>query len=127
MGAEDDVADVNRRYYDAFETADLDAMSALWEHSERAVCTHPGWSTLHGWAQVAASYYALFQGGRSEQFVLTREETRVIGDVGWVAVDENLLGEQAGVTVATLNVFVKDGGAWRMVIHHGSVVAAPVP
>ena len=40
----------------------------------------------------------------------------------WVSLDENLLGDQGGVTVATLNLYVRRDGSWRMVAHHGSVV-----
>ena len=100
-------------------------MSDLWERSDRALCTHPGWATLEGWGAVAASYFALFQNGQQIQFVLTREKAVVSGQTAWVSLDENLLGDQGGVTVATINVFVRtpDHG-WRMVCHHGSVVQA---
>jgi ketosteroid isomerase-like protein len=116
----------NRQYYEAFEEKDLDAMSELWERSDRAVCTHPGWATLEGWGSVAASFFALFQNGQQIQFVLTRERAHVSGDSAWVTVDENLLGDQGGVTVATINIFHFDheSGRWRMVCHHGSVVQA---
>lgn len=126
MEATEAVLAANRRYYEAFEGADLDAMSALWERSERATCTHPGWSTLRGWGPVAASYFALFQQSRRLQFVLTEERAVVSGDVAWVSLDENLLGEaHGGVTIATLNLFVRHAdGDWRMVCHHGSAVAA---
>jgi hypothetical protein len=114
----------NRSYYEAFEAKDLDAMSALWERSDRVVCTHPGWATLEGWGSVAASFFALFQGGQQIQFVLTRERATRVGDSAWVSLDENLLGDQGGVTVATVNIFVRapDSDRWRMVCHHGSVV-----
>ncbi|MGH9062299.1 MAG: nuclear transport factor 2 family protein [Acidimicrobiales bacterium] len=125
MDATEAVGLANRRYYDAFETVDLDAMSAIWEHSDRVVCTHPGWSTLRGWGSVAASYFALFGNGSALQFVLTNEHTVIAGETGWVSVDENLLGDDTGVTVAALNVFVSAGDGWRMVAHHGSVVQVP--
>jgi ketosteroid isomerase-like protein len=113
----------NRHFYEAFEARDLDAMSDLWERSDRSTCTHPGWATLRGWGRIVSSFFALFQGPRSLQFVLTEERAQVVGDVAWVSVDENLLGAQGGATVAALNVFVRDGGGeWRLVCHHGSVV-----
>ena len=124
MTPEDTVLAVNRRYYEAFEARDLDAMSDLWDRSERAICTHPGWATLEGWGAVAASFFALFQNGSQLQFVLTRERVNVVGDAAWVSVDENLLGDQGGVTVSAINVFVRrdEDNRWRMVCHHGSVV-----
>ena len=69
-------------------------MSALWERSDRATCTHPGWPTLRGWGPIAASFFALFQGPQDLQFVLTEERLQVQGDAGWATVDENLLGAQ---------------------------------
>jgi ketosteroid isomerase-like protein len=119
---EDAVLAVNRRYYEAFEARDLDGMSDLWDRSERAICTHPGWATLEGWGAVAASFFALFQNGSQLQFVLTRERVNVVGDAAWVSVDENLLGDQGGVTVSAINIFVRRDNRWRMVCHHGSVV-----
>ena len=118
----DAVLAANRRYYEAFEARDLDAMSDVWERSDRALCTHPGWATLEGWGAVAASFFALFQSGQQLQFVLTRERPTVVGDAAWVSLDENLLGDQGGVTVATVNLFVRRESAWRMICHHGSVV-----
>lgn len=127
MQATEAVLAANRRYYEAFEARDLDAMSDVWERSARVLCTHPGWTTLSGWGQVAASYFALFQGGQHIQFVLTRETVAQQGDIAWVSLDENLLGDQGGVTVATVNIFARDrdgsqSAPWRMVCHHGSVV-----
>jgi ketosteroid isomerase-like protein len=126
VGETEPVLALNRRYYEAFEAKDLDAMSDLWERSDRALCTHPGWATLEGWGAVAASFFALFQGGQQLQFVLTRENATVVGDAAWVSLDENLLGDQGGVTVATVNIFLRDptSGRWRIVCHHGSVVQA---
>jgi ketosteroid isomerase-like protein len=98
-------------------------MSALWERSDRATCTHPGWPTLRGWGPIAASFFALFQGPQDLQFVLTEERVQVHGDAGWATVDENLLGAQGGATVAAVNLFVREGsGGWRLVCHHGSVI-----
>jgi ketosteroid isomerase-like protein len=116
----------NQAFYDAFESSDMDAMSNLWEHSDRVLCTHPGWATLRGWGQVAASFFALFQNRAKIQFILTNEKLVLNGEVGWVSVDENILGEQSGSTVAALNVFVETGDGWQMVCHHGSVVI-PTP
>ena len=120
----DSVAAANKAFYAAFEARDLDAMSKLWEHSDRIVCTHPGWASLRGWGQVAASFFALFQNSQHLQFILTKEITEVAGDVAWVAVDENILQATNATTVAALNLFVRDdAGDWRMVAHHASPVS----
>ena len=119
----------NQAFYDAFEKRDLDAMSDVWERSERAICTHPGWPTLRGWGKIASSFFALFSGSNRLQFLLTNEHIEMVGSVAWVSVDENLLGDQGGATVAALNVFRYSPGLdrWLVVAHHGSVVSAPGP
>jgi len=118
------VVEANRSFYAAFEARDLDAMSDLWEHTDRVTCSHPGWSVLRGWGQVAASWMALFQGPQQLQFILTDECVEVDGDVAWVTLDENLLGDDAGSTVTSLNLFARrPDGIWKVVAHHGSAVA----
>lgn len=103
----------------------MDAMSDCWEHTDRVVCTHPGWQCLRGWGAVAGSWFALFGGPQRLQFILTNDVVEVAGDVAWVTCDENLLdGDDVGGTVAALNVFASDGdGRWLLVAHHGSPVA----
>jgi ketosteroid isomerase-like protein len=100
-------------------------MSRLWEHTERVLCTHPGWASLRGWARVSASFFALFQNSERLQFILTNEQTQVVGDAAWVSVDENILDAEGATTVAALNLFTRAGdGKWQMVAHHGSPVTA---
>jgi ketosteroid isomerase-like protein len=124
---EDAVLTVNARFYEAFETSDIDALAATWEHSDRAVCTHPGWATIHGWPGIVESWDAILRGGGPPQFILTNEQVTVVGDIAWVALDENLIGEGgASGTVAAINVLVRGEDAhWRLVVHHGSPVARP--
>jgi ketosteroid isomerase-like protein len=120
----DAVAAANADFYAAFEACDLDAMSKLWEHSDRIVCTHPGWASLRGWGQVAASFFALFQNAQNLQFILTKETAEVAGDTAWVSVDENILQGSNATTVAAFNLFVRgDEGRWLLVAHHASPVS----
>lgn len=125
----------NAAYYAAFEARDLDAMAAVWEHSDRVSVTHPGWPTLHGWARVAGSWDAIFANTAFIQFVLTDEAVVVDGSTAWVTCHENILqaggsreggedlAELQGGRVAAVNLYVFVDGVWRMVLHHGSAVA----
>ena len=121
----DELLAANRAFYDAFEARDLEAMSDVWEHSDRVSCTHPGWRRLHGWGAVSGSFLALFQGAQRLQFILTDVRVEEDGGLGWVSLDENILSEQVGGTVSTVNVFARsEDGRWRMVVHHGSPVGS---
>src|SRR3712207_2306169 len=122
MGDLDEVLAANRSFYDAFEARDLDAMSDVWEHSDRVSCTHPGWATLHGWAAVAGSWFALFTSGQHLQFIVTGAHAVVVGDAGWVTCDENILSGDSSGTVAAINVFTRGAHRWHMLVHHGAPV-----
>ena len=113
----------NQRFYDAFESSDMDAMSDVWDHGPTVACTHPGWATLQGWAAVSSSWFALFQQPSPLQFILTDVQCRVEGTMGWVTVDENLIGNGPGMTVAALNLYRRTDDGWKLVCHHGSAVA----
>lgn len=128
----------NAAFYAALETCDLDAMSDVWEHSDRVTVTHPGWPTIRGWAKVAASWSAIFRNTGYIQFVLTDDAVNVHGDTAWVTLDENIiqsvddepvaegdLAPLAGARATAINVFVRDDGAdarWAMVAHHSAPV-----
>jgi ketosteroid isomerase-like protein len=126
----------NASFYAAFEARDLDAMAEVWERTERASVTHPGWPRLSGWGKVAGSWDAIFRHTPYIQFVLTDERVDVVGDTAWVTLDENILqaagaaedGDDdvplSGARVAATNVFVRAGDRWQMVVHHGSPVGA---
>jgi len=131
-GEQDAVARANQAFYAAFEARDLDTMAELWERSERATVTHPGWSTLRGWPKVLTSWEAIFRATPYIQFFLTEQRVDVAGDTAWVTLNENILqgtgeGESTlyDATVAAVNVFVRGDGGWRMVVHHGSPVSRP--
>ena len=131
------VSEVNAAFYAAFEARDLDAMADLWEHSDRAAVTHPGWPTMRGWARVAVSFGSIFEQTPFIQFFLTDEQIVVSGDVAWVLVEENVLqatdthGSRVAesllgdATATAVNVFVRSERGWRMVVHHAAPVASP--
>lgn len=119
---EGEVLRANAAFYAAFEQRDLDAMSDIWEHSDRVTCVHPGWAILSGWAAVSASWYALFDGPQRLQFIVTGERVEVVGDLAWVTCNENLLDTGATQAVAATNVFGRMGDRWKLLVHHGSPV-----
>ncbi len=119
----DRVSAANRAFYEAHEHRDLDAMATIWEHSDRAVCVHPGWPILRGWDDVLQSWAGIFRGPGTSQFILTNESVSIKGDTAWVSLDENLVDMDGTATIAATNLFVRDHeGEWKLVAHHGSPV-----
>ena len=131
-GAEADRASVeatNTAMYEAFESADVDRMSRVWDDvaPEAVVCVHPGWPMLRGRDHVLRSWSAVMAGTDYIQFFLTDVQVSVHGDTAVVTCTENVLTEVtertrgAGAVVAT-NVLVRRADGWRVQVHHGSPV-----
>ena len=118
----DEVLAVNQAFYDAHEGRDLDAMRAVWVHTDDAVCTHPGWPILRGWTMIEESWRRIFAGPGRNQFIVTNEAVVTIGDTAWITLDENLVDGFATGTIAATNVFVRTAHGWKVVLHHGSPV-----
>ena len=109
----------------------MDRMEACWRHDDEVRCIHPGWDVMSGWPQVSRSWVAIFANSAYIQFFLTDVRVHVDADTAWVTCAENILSGGAGgpdmedAKVLATNVFHRDGGRWRMVLHHGSPVLRP--
>ena len=120
---------VNLAMYEAFEAADVDRMSSVWDDVDpaAAVVVHPGWPMLRGREQVLRSWSAAMAGTDYVQFFLTDVHVSVLGDTAVVTCTENVLTEvteaaHSGSTVVATNVLVRRPGGWRVQVHHGSPV-----
>jgi ketosteroid isomerase-like protein len=130
----------NAALYDAFETADLDLMEAVWMDgpgAENVICVHPGWPPLRGRSQVLRSWAMIMANTTNISFVLTDIDATVDGDVAVVTCAENILTGMpeepelspalaatalSGGRVAATNVFRRTGNGWRLWVHHASPV-----
>jgi ketosteroid isomerase-like protein len=128
-----DVDEVHAEFYAAFEAGDFDRMSAVWadgQYADAVSCVHPGWTMLRGREAVLRSWALIMANTSYIQFVLTDVETDVYGDHAVVTCKENILtadedteaGFLAGGSIVATNVFVRAGGEWRLLLHHGSPV-----
>ena len=123
----DAVMSVNAMLYEAFETADVERMSAVWDDvdPEAVVCVHPGWPALRGRTQVLRSWSAVMATTEYVQFVLSDVQVSIEGDTAVVSCTENVLTsvtDMNGGTVVATNVFRRRPGGWRLTVHHGSPV-----
>jgi ketosteroid isomerase-like protein len=117
-----EVLAANQAFYDAHEQRDIEAMRAVWEHSDRVVCVHPGWPILRTWRHVEDSWRRILEGPGRNQFILTNEAVALDGDLAWVTLDENLVAVGGTGTVAATNLYARTGDRWLLVVHHGSPV-----
>ena len=125
-----EVEEVNATFYQAFESADLDAMRELWLDDPDALCVHPGARPVRGTGPIGRSWAVIMANTPYIQFFLTDVEVSLREGVASVTCSENVLTGDAstdpdsfggGKAVAT-NVFVRTPGGWRLWIHHASPV-----
>ena len=112
---EDAVLAANQAFYSAFNNRDTPAMEQLWAVEHRASCIHPGWAPLFGRQTIMASWRAIFGSPEPPKIDMTDAQALVMGTAAFVTCVEHL-GDTA---IAATNVFVQEGGEWRMVHHHG--------
>ena len=131
MTAEDPVNDVNRRFYEAFESLDINRMEGIWLREDYIKCVHPGWALLSGWDAVMESWRRIFENTEQMRFTLANVEARVQGDLAWVTLYENLASRLQGQTNAAVvlatNIYERRADGWFMIHHHGSPVMMAEP
>jgi uncharacterized protein (TIGR02246 family) len=121
LGATPD--ELEARFYEALQRADLDALMAVWADDDEIVCVHPGGPRVVGPAAIRASFEAIFANGaipaRPEQ---VRRLEALSGAVHHlveaieVKTDE---GPRTAYVMAT-NVYLQTAQGWRLVAHHAS-------
>jgi ketosteroid isomerase-like protein len=118
-GTELEVLEANEAFYRAFATRDANAMAAVWAEAHPVACIHPGWDVLDGRDAVLASWRGIFGSGDSPDVTCSLAEARVLGEAAFVTCHEEI-GEGR---LAATNLFVREGGAWRMVHHQATPIA----
>jgi uncharacterized protein (TIGR02246 family) len=118
--------DAEAAFYEALESADLEAMMEVWAEDEEIVCVHPGGPRLAGYEQVRASWAQMF--GSGQKLKVHLDDLVVLGGMmlSIHSVHENILlpGEtRPRPPVAATNVYLRTGNGWRLLLHH----ASPVP
>ncbi len=118
------IKSANQLFYDAFGALDIDQMEAMWEHSQEALCVHPGWPPIVGWELIRDSWQRIFDNTTLMHFNLQYVNVSVHGDCGWVTCVENitsvLQGTASNFGILATNIFVRTPQGWRVIAHHAS-------
>jgi ketosteroid isomerase-like protein len=115
--------DAEAAFYEALESANLDAMMEVWAEDEEIVCVHPGGERLSGYERVRESWARIFGAGQRLKVRLS-EQVYVQGMMLSVhSLHENFAfeGEGARPPVVSTNIYVRTAGGWRMIAHHASL------
>lgn len=134
MADDDSVLAVNQAFYDSIESGDLDLMRSLWAPRSDVVCVHPGGEPVRGPESVMRAWAMVMANVDYIQFFLTDVKLAIApgsGDpnIAVVTCAENILsgvGSEdsfAGGKAIATNIFLRDGAAWKLWMHHSSPVA----
>ena len=122
--AEREVLSANEDFYHSFAGGDFAEMDELWARAHPVTCIHPGRSALVGREQVMASWRAIL--GAVNRIEGSSAQAFLDGDAAYVVCFESERGEEP-MLIAT-NIFVREGGHWRLVHHHaGPLTRRPEP
>ena len=126
MSDEAAILAANAAYYRAFANADFAAMSRVWADDDVS-CIHPGWPALIGRPAILESYRGIMRNPNQERIEPRNETVMSAGDEARVFCVEFV----GGAALAATNMFRRVEGAWRMIHHQASPIAAlveePVP
>jgi ketosteroid isomerase-like protein len=119
MTDKDEVLAANAAYYDAFGAADFAGMSRIWADDDVS-CVHPGWQVLIGRQAVMESYREILRNPMQDRIEHRDERLMVSGSEARVFCIEFV----GGAALAATNWFRRVEGAWRMIHHQASPLAA---
>jgi len=116
---DDTLLAANAAYYRAFAAADFAEMSRIWAEDDVS-CVHPGWPALVGREAILESYRRILSNPQQERIEHYEDRAMIAGSEGRVLCVE-LVG---GAALAATNWFRRIDGAWRMIHHQASLIAA---
>ncbi len=124
-----EVMKLNKTFYKAVETSNIDLMDKIWICEPRARCVHPGWPMLHGWKAIRKSWEKIFESGAPTSISLLDVRVDVSEGLAWVICIEKISygegpGESAGFAQTT-NIYEHTEHGWNLVLHHASPIPMP--
>ena len=117
-------SDCEAAFYDAFERADLNLMTAVWAHDAGAICIHPQGPRLAGLTAIRSSFAEIFSHGPNASLKISELRKQDGQTLAIHSVYETFVipGQPAAISpVLATNVFILTPHGWRMVLHHASL------
>ena len=125
--SEENIIEVNQKFYDAFNKNDIELMIGVWLKGPTSQCIHPGWDVLNGFEPIMISWQKIFLAAQDLEIKLSHLKVTTSEDLAWVTCQENLFSiSSSGVQLSKVhstNLFQKINGEWKMILHHASPVS----
>lgn len=114
MSERDAVLFANEAFYAAFARRDAAAMDEVWTREAAVSCIHPGWDALYGRDDVMRSWRAILGSAGAPTIRCCAPRVLFYGELAAVICFEEI----GGTYLIATNLFLHEGGLWKMVHHH---------
>jgi len=111
-------------FYEAFSTADLAAMMAVWAAAADVVCVHPAGPRIEGIDDIRRSWALILADGMPRSFALRGLLVLGTDDLRIHTLEENITVPGTAFVappVLATNAYRRLRDGWHMVLHHASV------
>jgi ketosteroid isomerase-like protein len=129
MAVEDEVRQVSDRFYGALNrliNGDAGPMLELWSHGPEVTTMHPLGGRQVGWDQVRDSWEQAAKAISNGKVEARDVKISVYGDVSVTTLTEHAEASVGKETlrfeVRATNVYRRENGSWRVVLHHGDLI-----
>lgn len=116
-------AQAETAFYAAFESADLEAMMAVWSTGDNIVCIHPHGPRLTGAVEIRDSWRQIMANSPRMHFRIDELNSFRSEELAIRFVNEHIhIGSNAApeFTILATNVYRRTSEGWRIVLHHAS-------
>ncbi len=115
--------EIEQQFYEALQSADIEALMAVWSDDDDIVCVHPGGPRVVGPAAIRAAFEAIFANGPIEARPDKVRRLQTLGSAVHSVLERvDVLTDEGPKTawVVATNVYLKTAQGWRMAAHHAS-------
>lgn len=111
----------NEAFYAAFARGDFPAMDELWARESPVACLHPGWPPLRDRVMIMQSWQGILANPPHPAIVVVQPQVQLHGNTAVVICWETI----GAMYLVAANIFVREGNAWKMVMHQSGQTAHP--
>jgi len=134
MAVEDEIRQTSEQFYDALNrmiNGDPEPMMEVWSHGSDVATMHPLGGRETGWEEVRANWEQVAQGFSEgevsiEDLVVVPLSDDVAYTLGTEQGQAKLGDETVSIDWRATNIYRREEGEWKMVLHHTDVSPALV-
>ncbi len=108
----------NIAYYDAINTADIDALRLMFSPTYPVSCIHSGAHPVFGLELIVATYERMFEHPGLPRLLVKEPLAQIYGECGVVVCQIDL----SQMLLTGSNIFMLEDGIWKIVHHHTGLI-----